>query len=125
LTARKRNLWYVLAEENGLTDPDALIQEGTVIQVPNEVLSVSNSSNSFKPFNIADAIGDTSPTQPAPPRPKKKGCGVLGQILIVVVAIVVTWFTAGALAEAGWGAVGAAMGGAAAGSAVSQGEPAR
>ena len=89
------NLWYVLAEENGLTDPDALIQEGTVIQVPNEVLSVSNASGSFKPFNIADAIGDTSPTQPAPPRPKKKGCGVLGQILMVAVAIVVSVYTAG------------------------------
>ncbi len=95
-----QNLWYVLAEENGLTDPDAAIEEGTVIQVPNEVISLSNSSGSFKPFNIADAIGDTSPTQPAPPRPKKKGCGVLGQILMIVVAIVVTVYTAGALAGA-------------------------
>ena len=93
-----QNLWYVLAEENGLTDPDAAIEEGTVIQVPNEVLSLSNSSGSFKPFNIADAIGDTTPTQPAPPQPKKKGCGVLGQILMIVVAIVVTIYTAGALA---------------------------
>jgi hypothetical protein len=64
-----QNLWYVLAEENGLSDPDALIEEGTVIQVPNEVLSVSNSSSSFKPFNIADAIGDTTPTQPAESQP--------------------------------------------------------
>lgn len=97
-----QNLWYVLGEENGLSDPDALIEEGTVIQVPNEVLSVSNSSGSFKPFNIGDAIGDTSPTQPAPPAPKK-GCGVLGMILIIVVAIVVTVLTAGAAAGAAGG----------------------
>jgi hypothetical protein len=118
----------VLAEENGLTDPDAPIEEGTVIQVPNEVLSLSNSSGSFKPFNIADAIGDTQPTQPAPPRPKKKGCGVLGQILMIVVAIVVTYFTAGAtsgffagaLGSTG-GAVATAATAAAAGSIASQG----
>jgi YD repeat-containing protein len=104
-----QNLWYVLAEENGLSDPDAVIEEGTVIQVPNEVLSVSNSSSSFKPFNIGDAIGDTTPTQPAPPAPKK-GCGMLGMILIIVVAIVVTIFTAGAAAAA-IGGVTAAGGG--------------
>lgn len=91
-------LWYLLAQENGLGDPDAALIEGTVLVVPNEVISLSNSASSFKPFSVSDAIGDTTPTQPMPPPPaaKKKGCGVLGQILVIVVAIVVTIYTVGA-----------------------------
>jgi nucleoid-associated protein YgaU len=94
-------LWYLLAEENGLTDPDARLEPGTVIRVPNEVIAPSNTGSSFKPFNAQEAIGDTSPTQPVPPAPRKRrGCGVLGQILVIVVAIVVTIYTAGAFASA-------------------------
>jgi YD repeat-containing protein len=91
------SLWYLIAEENGLTNPDALLESGTALRIPNEVVSLSNSSTSFKPFDVRQAIGDTTPTQPAP-KPKKGGCGILGQILILVVAIVATVFTAGALA---------------------------
>jgi YD repeat-containing protein len=121
------NLWYVLAEENGLTDPDALIDEGTIVRVPNEVVSLSNASGSFKPFDASTAIGDTTPTQPLPPPPRKDGCGVIGQILVIVVAIVVTWFTAGALSGAftALGPTGSAIAtgavSAAAGSVASQG----
>ena len=108
------NLWYLIAEENGLTDPDAQIEPGTVLRIPNEVVSLSNTSTSFKPFDAQAAIGDTSPTQPMPPAPKpkkKKGCGVLGQILMIVVAVVVTVYTAGA--AAGWmGATASGGGGA-------------
>jgi hypothetical protein len=95
------NLWYLIAQENGLTDPDALLESGTSLRIPNEVVSLSNSSTSFKPFDVRQAIGDTTPTQPAP-KPKKSGCGILGMILVIIVAIVVTVFTAGAaLAPAG------------------------
>jgi hypothetical protein len=126
-------LWYVLAEENGLSDPDAVLTAGMQIRVPNSVTSLSNTADSFKPFNIADALGDTTPTQPPPPVPK--GCGVIGMIIMIVVAIVVTYFTAGAAAGwlgTMWGAatsatasfaaavVGGAIGGAA-GSIASQG----
>jgi hypothetical protein len=124
------SLWYVLAQENGLSDPTAPIKEGTVIKVPNEVVSLSNTSGSFKPFDAGDALGDTSPTQPAPPapKPKKGGCGVIGMIIVAIVAIVVTVFTAGAAAAAllpalgsfGSAVVGGAIG-AAVGSIASQG----
>lgn len=100
-------LWYILAEENGYTNADAAITAGTQLRVPNDVISLSNTSESFKPFSITDALGDTTPTQPPPPRPKA-GCGVLGMVLIVVVAIVVTVFTAGVAA----GGAGAAVSGA-------------
>lgn len=109
-------LWYVIAEENGLTDPDTQLQAGIAVRIPNQVLSLSNTSSSFKPFDVTQALGDTTPTQPAPPPPKKKGCGVVGQILVIVVVIVVAYLTAGAAAGAftpGAGA-GATAGGAAA-----------
>jgi YD repeat-containing protein len=123
-------LWYVLAEENGLSDPSATIREGTVIKVPNEVVSLSNTGGVFKPFDASEAIGDTSPTQAPPPapKPKKGGCGVIGMIIVAIVAIVVTVITAGAAAAAlapalgsfGSAVVGGAIG-AAVGSIASQG----
>ena len=105
------SLWYVIADANGLqvgADTELVDQVGWPLRVPNEVVSMSNTDSSFKPFDISDALGDTSPTQPMPPppRPKKKGCGVVGQILMIVVAIVVTWATAGV--ATGW--VGSSLG---------------
>ncbi len=98
-------LWYVLAEENGLANPDELLVEGTLLRVPNEVIALGNSATTFKPFDMTQALGDTTPTQPAPPPPKKKGCGVIGMILVIIVAIIVTIYTAGAAA----GAMGATL----------------
>lgn len=91
-------LWYVIAEANGLSDPDAVIPEGRELTIPNEVVSLSNDATSFKPFNVADAIGDTTPTQPVIP-PRRKGCGVLGMIIVIIVAIVVTYLTWGSTTE--------------------------
>lgn len=90
------NLWYVIANENGLTNPDADLPDGMQLRIPNDVISLSNKSDSFKPFNAADALGDTTPTQPAPPAPK--GCGVIGMIIMIVVMVVLTIFTAGVAA---------------------------
>ena len=92
------SLWYILADENGLKDPDAALTAGTMLRVPNDVVSLSNTADSFKPYNVADALGDTSPTVPPPPAPK--GCGVIGMIIIIVVAIVATILTAGVAAGA-------------------------
>ena len=91
------SLWYVIAEENGLTNPDEDLPDGMQLRIPNQVVSLSNTSDSFKPFNPADAIGDTTPTLPDPPAPKG-GCGVLGMIIMIVVMIVVSVVTAGAAA---------------------------
>ena len=112
------NLWYVIAEENGLTDPDAALEEGSQLRIPNDVIALSNNSSSFKPFDASQAIGDTTPTQPAPPA--KHGCGILGQILIVAVAIIATIYTAGAAAGA-FGAVATTATGATATGAFSTG----
>jgi YD repeat-containing protein len=108
------NLWYLIAEANGYTSPDDVIEAGTLVTVPNEVVSLSNTAGSFKPFDVQVAIGDTTPTQPAPPPPAsrggKKGCGIIGQILIIVVAIVVTIFTVGAAAPAAFAVAGSGLG---------------
>jgi len=103
------SLWYVIAEENGLTDPDASLNAGTLLRIPNDVVALSNNATTFKPFDVNDAIGDMTPTQPFP-KPKKGGCGVIGQILIIIVAIVVTIYTAGAAAGM-MGATSAGAGG--------------
>ena len=95
------SLWYVIAEENGLSDADADLADGMQLRVPNDVVSLTNTSNSFKPYNVADALGNVTPTQPPPPAPK--GCGVIGMIIMIVVMIVATIFTAG-VAAAGFGA---------------------
>ncbi len=92
-------LWYILAEENGLSNPDEVLVEGTLLRVPNEVITLGNGAGSFKPFDMTQALGDTTPTQPMPP-PPKKGCGVLGMIIMIVVVIIVTIYTAGAMAGA-------------------------
>lgn len=120
------SLWYVIAEENALTDPDAALTPGTALRITNNVVTLSNAAGSFKPFNVSEALGDTTPSLP-PPEPKKSRWGILGQILIVIVAIVVAYFTGiwvqGLFGEA-FAAAGAVVGsvvGAAAGSAVSQG----
>ena len=115
------NLWYIIAQSNGLTNPDATITVGTTLIVPNQVASLSNTSSSFKPFDLSQAMGDTTPVQPLPPPPSHGGCGVLGTVLILVVAIIVTVYSAGLAASviapaatAAGGAVGTASLGAAA-----------
>lgn len=119
------SLWYILADANGLQmgpDDELIDQVGWPLRVPNEVVSMSNSDSSFKPFDISEVLGDTTPTQPMPPppAPRKKGCGVVGQILVIVVAIVVTYLTYGAASEAipaAWGTAGQFAAGAVAGAA--------
>lgn len=89
-------LWYLLAEANGLDgQPSAALTANTVLQVPNKVTNLHNTSSTFRPYDPGKAMGDTSPTLPDPlPAPRDKGgCGGVGKILTVVVAIVVAAFT--------------------------------
>jgi len=105
-------LWYLIAQANGLTDPNSAPAAGTTLIIPNKVVSLSNTADSFKPFDLSQAISNTSPYQPPPP-PQHSGCGVFGQILEIAVAIVVAYFTAGALsglAPAIAGAIGGVAG---------------
>jgi YD repeat-containing protein len=101
-------LWYVLAEANGLSDPSEELISGTSLDTPN-VKVASNDANTFKPYNPGEAIGSTSPGLPYIQPPPKHHCNVIAMVLIVVVAVVVTVFTAGAAAMA-MGAVATSTG---------------
>jgi nucleoid-associated protein YgaU len=76
-------LWYKLAEINGLSGglsgQTALI-EGQSLTLPAGVIRNTNNASTFRPYDPAASIGDTSPTAAAAP-PKKKGCGAGGRYL--------------------------------------------
>ncbi len=109
------NLWYVLAEANAIAD-DSGLTAGTTLVVP-EVQVTSNDAATFKPFNPQEAIGNTSPSLPYIEPPPKEHCNGIAMVLMVIVAVVATVFTAGAAAVA-FGAVAAGTGAFAAGAAV-------
>ncbi len=83
-------LWYLIAEANGLAG-EAGLAEGATIILPAGVTRNTNRADTFQPFNPADAIGDTSPAIPQPGRGNQ--CGILGQILLAVVAVAVSLVT--------------------------------
>jgi LysM repeat protein len=133
------SFWYMIADANGLSASDSLVAGQSLI-IPNKVHNAHNNTSTYKVYDPNEAIGDTSPTAARPP--KKNGCGVLGAILVVVVAIAVSYFagpeiihaaqavlggiaSSGAVAAGSFGAVaGGIVGGAATGalaSVVSQG----
>ncbi|MFV0673317.1 Ig-like domain repeat protein [Variovorax sp. tm] len=109
-------LWYLLADANGLDgQPSAALTPNTVLQVPNKVTNLHNTSSTFRPYDPGKAMGDTSPTLPDPlpaPRDSGGGCGGVGQLIMAVVAVVVTIYTAGVAGTyfAAAGSAGAAGG---------------
>jgi YD repeat-containing protein len=83
------SLWYLIAEANGVAS-DKELRVGQTLNVPNRVTGAANNASTFKPYDPAKVVGDTTPTlNSPPPPPQKKGCGGLGQLLMVVVAVVV------------------------------------
>jgi len=109
------NLWYVLAEANAITD-DSGLTAGTTLVVP-EVKVTANDASTFKPFSPQEAIGNTSPSLPYIEPPPKEHCNGIAMVLMVIVAVVATVFTAGAAALA-LGVVASSTGVFAAGAAV-------
>lgn len=89
------SLWYKIAEANGLSGANGLIQNQVLI-LPTGIIRSTNNTGTTNPYNPAEAIGDLSPTAPQPPKKAKNKCGVFGLILLAVVAIAVTVVTAGA-----------------------------
>lgn len=90
-------LWYLIADANGVSE----VKEGDIIVIPSRTNALYNSSQTFRAYDSAAAIGDTTPTTAAPVvvQPKKKG-GLFRKILVAVVAIAATVFTAGVAAVA-------------------------
>ena len=85
------SLWYMIADANGLTGSDALIA-GQTLSIPNKVTNVHNQSGVYRVYDPGEAIGDAMPTlpaEPAPPVHKHGGCGIIGQIIMVAIAVAV------------------------------------
>jgi len=83
------NLWYRLAQANGLSGASGLTA-GQTLSLPSGVQRSSYNASTFSPYDPSAAIGDTNPTTPYPQAPaKKNGCGVFGQILLAAISIAV------------------------------------
>jgi YD repeat-containing protein len=100
------SLWYLIAEANGVTSNTSLVA-GMMLTIPDKVTNIHNAATTYRVYDPNAAVGDTSPTKVAPPPPPAPqpskhggGCGIFGQIILVVVAIVATVLTAGALSGA-------------------------
>jgi LysM repeat protein len=91
------SLWWKIADANGLLG-DSGLQVGQVLSVPIQAGGASNGAGDFRVYDASSIVGDTSPNMPAPP-PKKNGCGFLGKLIMIVVAIVVTIYAPKALPE--------------------------
>lgn len=89
-------LWYLIADANGLRGNSDL-RVGQTLNIPTQVGSVHNTSDTFKPYDPSKVIGDTTPELPVP-ESDDDDCGGLGQIIMIIVAVVVTIYTAGAAA---------------------------
>jgi hypothetical protein len=101
------NLWYVLAAANAVSDADLVA--GTTLKAP-QVKTTANDASTFKPYDPNSITGPTTPSLPYISVPPRAHCDALMTVFMVVVAVIVTVYTAGAAASAmGYGA-GAAAG---------------
>ncbi len=113
------SLWYRIVQANGLAaDPDAGLQEGTVLSLPTALTS-KNDASTYRPYDPSVETGNIGPQLPQPSG--HHGCGAFGQFLVAAVVIAVAYFTAqwylapeaatvgaGTAAAAGTGATAAA-----------------
>ncbi len=99
-----RSLWYVLAQANGLGDPDEALTAGTALNAPSVSVN-KNDAGTFRPYNPAEAIGSTSPELPFID-PPKQGCNVLATLIVVAVTAAVM----AAMGPAGGGFIGGFVG---------------
>ena len=90
-------LWYKLAEANGLSGAASLF-EGQTLRLPAGVMRNTYNASSVTPYNPAETLGDVTPSTPQAVPPKKQKCGGFGQILLVIIAVVVTVVSHGAAA---------------------------
>lgn len=99
------SMWYLIADANGLSQSSAL-SPGDTLVIPRVVGSTKNNSGTFEVYNPDIIVGDNKPTPkvPPPPKPKKKKSHGLASIVMVIVAVVASVYTAG-LATAALGAV--------------------
>ncbi|MTW06345.1 LysM peptidoglycan-binding domain-containing protein, partial [Pseudoduganella ginsengisoli] len=92
------NLWHLIAGAN--TDLNGNLAAGQTLVLPPRVTLVSNDHHSFKSYSLGQLVGDTTPQMAAP---GKHGCGALGKIITIAVAVVATLYTAGVMSSTATG----------------------
>ncbi|MEO0560496.1 MAG: hypothetical protein AAF125_00175, partial [Chloroflexota bacterium] len=80
------NLWYKIAEANGLP-AGAALGAGQILRLPPGVVRTTHNADTFKPYDPGQAIGELSPTTPKPQ--KGNNCGAFGVVVVAVVAVAV------------------------------------
>lgn len=116
------SLWYLIADANGL-DASVKLSQGMELLIPPSVNNIHNSSDTFRPYDASQTLGNVSPELPDPPSSRQ--CSSLEMIVMIVVIVVVSVYVGPAVGEAlGGGLIGTAAGayvGAYVGSTVGQG----
>lgn len=112
------SMWYLIADANGLSASDTL-SAGQILIIPNKVTNIHNRSGVYRVYDPGEAIGDALPVLPVQPAPPAHhhGCGIVGQVLLVAVAVAVSALTYGALTGPTTSLIGAIEAGAVAGAA--------
>jgi hypothetical protein len=87
-------------------EDDSDLSVGQTLNVPILVATDQDNASTSTVYNANQAEGNTSPTHP--PKPNHNGCGVVGEIILAVIAVAVAVATAGAATAA----ISAAMTGA-------------
>ncbi|WKB51634.1 LysM peptidoglycan-binding domain-containing protein [Eleftheria terrae] len=91
-----RAMWYLIAEANGLSGAETLVEDQR-LTIPPKITNIHNNSGTFRVYDPGEAMGNIQPTLPAAPKPPGGGCGALGIIVMIVVAVVASVMTAGAM----------------------------
>ncbi|MGI4935820.1 MAG: putative adhesin [Janthinobacterium lividum] len=104
-------LWYLIARQNGLS-ADVPLSAGQWLMLPSRIAGERNDATTFRPYDAATVVGNTIPFLPdlGTGSAGGGGCGGVGRILTMVVAIAVTVYSAGILAApaAGTAVIGGA-----------------
>jgi YD repeat-containing protein len=97
------SLWWRIAEANGLAvSGDGELTAGQTLSIPKLALNANN-ADTFQPYDPSRVTGSLDSVLPAPAG-QGGGCGALGKIIMVAVAVVATIYTAGVLGTAAAGA---------------------
>jgi LysM repeat protein len=84
-------LWYRIADANGLASSSDL-KVGQTLNIPSGVGTISNNAGTFKPYDGARITGDLNPLA-LPPAGRDADCGGMGKLVMVAVAVAVTYWT--------------------------------
>ncbi|TNJ33223.1 putative Ig domain-containing protein [Arenimonas terrae] len=122
-------LWYLIADANNLSygpgDSLPTVEEGKTYRIPN-VATDRNHADTFRPYNAAEVIGDTTPTPSIRPEQcMSNEMALLANTVAVAISVAIQVTTTAALSAVGVpapiaGAVGGAAG-SASGNAMNQG----